>query len=170
MKSTLNREDAKDVLLALHQEYFAQIRHYDTQRSTVSNLLVIVAAAILAFVTFDKALTPSDLPLTFLLFIIGLFGAAFCIKYYERAALNSERFHGYQRKLDEVLFNSQLIHPIREETDKKHAEEFPRLYGKGNLSWVKVNRLWVIFHLLVSLLGLILTILAALGTRLPPTS
>jgi hypothetical protein len=60
----MEKDDVKEVLLKLMQEYFNQIRHYDTQRSTVSNLLVVVSAAILAFVTYDKALTRSDLPLT----------------------------------------------------------------------------------------------------------
>lgn len=155
----MKNEDVKDVLLRLMQEHFNQIRHYDTQRSTVSNLVVVVSAAILAFVSYDKMLTRSDLPLTILLSVVGFFGAAFCIKYYERAALNSARFHRYQEKVDEVLFDSDLLQTLRSETDRKHDKEFYQ-FRKGKLSWVKVNRLWVIFHLFISLLGLILTSLA----------
>ena len=155
----IEKNDVKEVLLRLIQEYFSQIRHYDTQRSTISNLLVIVSAAILAFVTYDKAFTKSDLPLTVLLFLIGLFGAGSCLKYYERAAFNSGRFRSYREKLDEVLFDSKLIRVLREEADKQHNKDFHML-REGTLSWVKVHRLWIIFHLLIALLGLILTVSA----------
>jgi len=168
-KPLAEKEDVKDVLMELMQEHFRQIRHYETQRSTVSNLLVIIAAAILAFVTYDKTLTLFDLPLTILLLVLGLFGAAFCMKYYERSTLNSERFHRYQEKIDEVLFNSNLIHILREETDNIHTKEFPKMRN-GRWSWVKVHRLWIVFHLIISLLGLILTILAICLPQVPPAA
>lgn len=84
----MDKADVKDVLGKFIQEHYSQLRHYETQRSTVSNLLVIVAATILAFITYNKALTRSDLPLTIMLFMIELVGAAFCIKYYERGDIN----------------------------------------------------------------------------------
>ena len=160
----MEKENVKDVLLSLMEEHYRQIRHYDTQRSTVSNLLVIIAAAVLAFVTYDKALTHSDLPLTILLFVVGLFGASFCMKYFERATLHANRFRKYQEKLDEVVFDSKLIQILRDETDQQHAKQFPKL-TKGRLSWAKVSRLWIIFHLLLALLGFILSILIIFGPQ-----
>lgn len=125
----MNNEDVKDVLGRFLQEHYSQLRHYETQRSTVSNLLVIIAAAILAFVTYDKALTWADLPLTILLCIMGLFGAAFCAKYYERSAMYYDRIKQCRDKLDEVLFESKLLNNLRDEANRQHAEEFPRFQG-----------------------------------------
>jgi TctA family transporter len=108
----MNNEDAKNVLLAFLKEYYARLQHYETQRSAVSNLLVIIAAAILAFVTYDKALTLADLLLTILLFVVGLFGAAFVAKYYERSARYFERIKSIRTKLDELLFQSRLLNDL----------------------------------------------------------
>lgn len=160
------KENKKDVLLELHKEHYLQIRHYETQRSTVSNLLVIISAAILAFVTYDKALTFADFPLTFMLMIIGLFGAGFCIKYYERSTLNTYRVRKYRAELDKELFDSGLIQPLIVEAAKLQEEKFPRLF-EGSLSWIKVHRLWIFFHLLVAFLGLILTISTIWLPQLP---
>jgi hypothetical protein len=154
----MNEEHAKDVLLEFLHEHYSQLRHYELQRSTVSNLLVIIAAAILAFVTFDKALTIADLPLTVLLFVIGLFGAAFCLKYYERSARYYDRIKATRDMLDQVVFGGSVLGDLRNEANAQHDKEFPVFHG-GKLSWVKVYRLWIIFHVFIALLGLILTIL-----------
>lgn len=153
----MDKQNAKD-LLAFNSEQYARLQHYETQRSTVSNLLVIIAAAILAFVTFDRALTIADLPLTTLLLFMGLFGAAFCAKYYERSAQQSDRIKATRLKLDELLFDSALLDRLRDQADAEHALEFPGFH-KGRFSWWKIYRLWITFHLFIALLGLILTVL-----------
>jgi hypothetical protein len=155
----MQRENAKDVLLGFLKEYYARLQHYETQRSTVSNLLVVIAPAILAFVTFDRALTLADLPLTVLLVFTGLLGAGFCLKYYERAAKQMDRIEKIRYKIDEVLFDSVLIAQVRAGADKQHAQEFPEFEEGGRLSWMRVSKLWIIFHLCVALMGLILSIM-----------
>ena len=68
----MDNQDLKETLWRLYEDHYTQVRHYETQRSTVTNLLLTIAAALLAFITYDKALTRSDIPLTCLLFVIGL--------------------------------------------------------------------------------------------------
>jgi hypothetical protein len=155
----MNEEYIKDVLLAFLHDHGARVIHLETQRSTVSNLLVITAAAILAFVTFDRALTIADLPLTVLLVFIGLFGAGFCVKYHERSAQQYERIRVIRKDLDRILFDSSLLIALKKEADVEHAKNFPRFNDGGSLSWVWISRLWMIFHLCIALLGCILTIL-----------
>jgi Ca2+/Na+ antiporter len=152
------KNQAKDVLLALNREYYGRIQHYETQRSAVSNLLVIVAAAILAFVTFDRALTIADLALTLLLFAMGLFGAAFSAKYHERASRQSQRVKATRLKLDELLFDSALLDKLRDKAENEHAVHFPKFHH-GRIAGWKIYRLWITFHLFIALLGCILTIL-----------
>jgi len=160
----MENQDTKDTLWKLYQDHYTQVRHYETQRSTVTNLLLTIAAALLAFVTYDKALTRSDIPLTTLIFIIGLFGAAFSLKYHERSSFHYTRLLQYRDKLDELLSEPGILSRLREDAVKKHTAEFPMLY-KGKLHWWKVHRLWVFLHLLVSLFGLVLTILAIFWPR-----
>jgi hypothetical protein len=155
----MSNDHSKDVLLSLLQNYYSRLEHYETQWSTVSNLLVIVAAAILAFVTFDQKLTLADLPLTLLLSFMGIFGAGFCAKIHERSARIYVRVQGLRKALDETLFNSPVIEKIRDEADQRHAKTFPRFQDSGSLSWVKVHGLWITFHVFIALLGFILTAL-----------
>ena len=60
----------KDILVPLIQMNYTHMEHYHNQRSTFSNLLVIVATAIFAVVGFDKAIDKSDiLPIAFLILV-----------------------------------------------------------------------------------------------------
>jgi uncharacterized membrane protein YbhN (UPF0104 family) len=163
----MDNQDLKDVLWKLYQDHYTQVRHYETQRSTVTNLLFTIASVLLAFVTYDKALTRSDIPVTLLLFLVGLFGAALSVKYHERSSFHYNRLISYRDKLDELLSDPGLLAKLREKARIKHEQEFPHLY-KGKLYWWKVHRLWVLLHLLVSCLGLLLTILAICSTQTPP--
>src|SRR5687767_2481496 len=140
----MDKNHAKDVLLAFNREYYGRIQHYETQRSAVSNSLVIVAAAILAFVTFDRALTIADLGLTLLLFGIGVFGAAFCTKYHERVSRQSYRVKATRLKLDELLFDSALLDKLRNEAENEHDVEFYKIHSRRIAGW-KIYQLWITF-------------------------
>jgi hypothetical protein len=120
----MDNQDTKDALWKLYQDHYTHVRHYETQRSTVTNLLLTIAAALLAFVTYDKELTRSDISLTSLIFVIGLFGAAFSLKYHERSSFHYNRLLQYRDKLDELLSDTGLLNRLIEEAVKKHTQEF----------------------------------------------
>lgn len=164
----MDNQDLREVLWKIYQDHYTHVRHYETQRSTVTSLLLTIAAALLAFVTYDKALSKSDVPLTILLSVIGLFGAAFSIKYHERSSFHYNRLLSCRDKLDELLSDPGLLRKLREGAEAKHRKEFPVLY-KGALRWWKVHRLWVFLHLLVACFGLLLTILAMRSAQIPPS-
>jgi hypothetical protein len=164
----VDNQDLRDVLWKLYQDHYTHVRHYETQRSTVTSLLLTIAAALLAFVTYDRALSRSDVPLTILLLVIGLFGAAFSIKYHERSSFHYNRLLSYRDKLDELLSEPGLLRGLRKEAEAKHRKEFSVLY-KGALQWWKVHRLWVFLHLLVACFGLLLTILAMRSVQTLPS-
>lgn len=145
--------------MALLKEHYNHVRHYETQRSTVSNLIVIVAAAILAFVTHDNELTRADLPLTILLLFVGMFGIAFAAKYYERTKANADRYYKYRDKLDELFFESKVLNAVLDDAASVTKAACPRLAKGGSLDWIKAHRLWITFHALITGLGLILTVL-----------
>jgi hypothetical protein len=109
----MDKKDIKDMLWGLYQEHYTHIRHYESQRSTVTNLLIIIAAALLAFITYDKAITRADIPLACMLFMIGVFGATFSLKYHERASLHYQRVLKYRDKLDK-LFDPPFIIALKE--------------------------------------------------------
>jgi drug/metabolite transporter (DMT)-like permease len=163
----MDGQDVKDVLWKLCQDHYTHVRHYETQRSTVTNLLLTIAAALLAFITYDKVLSRSDIPLTVLLFIVGLFGAAFSVKYHERSSFHYNRLLSHRNELDKLLSSPGILARLREEAEAKHSREFPMLY-KGPMRWWKVHRLWIFLHLLVACFGLLLTVLAVYSVQAPP--
>ena len=70
-----------------------------------------------------------------------------------------DRVEKIRNKLDEVFFDSAFINKLIAEADQQHAKEFPQFEEGGSLSWVRVSRLWIVFHLSLALIGFILTIL-----------
>lgn len=153
------KDDIKDILLSMVDVQISQIEHYQVQRSTVSNLLVITSAALLAFVTFDKSLNSSDLPLTILLALLGPFGFAFCTKYRERNDMHHALYKSYIAKIDELVLDSTLLSDIKKKVDEKHADDYPRM-KKGYLKRMRISNLWRVFHVLIFILGVFLSFLA----------
>src|SRR5437868_4603714 len=101
----INNDALRDVLWKMYEENVTEGRHHETQRATVTNLVIAIAAAVLGLVTYDKAITHLDLPLTIFLVFLGVFGAAFSSKYYERFRLHMKRAKKYRNALDKLLSN-----------------------------------------------------------------
>lgn len=84
------------------RESWLHARHNETQRSAVSGAIIAISAAVVGFITRHE-LTQADLPLTLFLMFLGMFGAAFCAKHYERFSLHMEIIRESQAYLDPLL-------------------------------------------------------------------
>lgn len=132
------------------RESWREARHHEVQRSTVSGAIIAISAAVTGFIT-SHATTPSDLPLTLFLTIIGLFGAAFCAKHYERFQLHMEVIKEAQAYLDRLLPGEPLQN-IFDTAQARHKKHFHMLRR------ARLNHFWIWLHLMVALLGLLLSI------------
>lgn len=92
-----------DVFLELYKEQRDLGLHHETQRSTVSSLLLTIAAILIGFITFDNQLTQSDLPATGIVVIIGIFGWLFTLKNYERFSFHRQRSRKLRLAIDAIL-------------------------------------------------------------------
>jgi hypothetical protein len=72
-----------DVLLKLYDEQWTQVRHLENQRATVTNLIVVIASAIIGLIV-QQGLSVEILPVSLLLIVLGVYGALSCDNYYER--------------------------------------------------------------------------------------
>ena len=144
---------ATDVYLKFYQEHVNQWRHYESQRAAVAGSILAIATALIGLVTFDKLITRSDLPLTLLIAVLGILGALFSAKQHERACLHMERARHYRSAIDATFENSPLS-KIKTEADRVHSMKFRKLQE------VKVNILWRWFYLLLSVIGISLTVFA----------
>lgn len=168
-----NKDALIDILWKMYEEHVTEGRHHETQRATVTNLVIAIAAGVLALVTFDKAITLIDLPLTIFLIFLGVFGAAFSSKYYERFQLHMKRAREYRNALDDILSTQigdsrRFLKDLKKAADEHHEQSFADA-PEGKTNWQRwmsfihrrgLYQLWISFHLLITVLGLVLTILA----------
>jgi hypothetical protein len=144
----------RDACWKLYAEHCTHVRHHESQRSTVAASILAIASAIIGLVTFDKGIIASDLPLTVLLVFLGGFGALFSAKQYERASLHTERARRYRDAVDATLDGGPLK-ALKREADVAHEKDFPRLEK------LRLNKFWVALYLLLSAIGVALSIIAA---------
>jgi hypothetical protein len=143
----------KDILWEMYQENVMQGRHLEDLRGTVTTSFIAIYAAILGIVPFDKEISAFDLPLTFLLIGVGIFGSLFVYKNFERYHLHMLRARNYRDAVDE-FFEKSPIKTLKESADKTHNSEYPRAHKL----WL--NFLWIFLHLIAVLIGIGLTIVA----------
>lgn len=61
------------------------------RRTTITNLVMVLAAAVSAIILFDGRISLIDLPLTFFIIFLGLVGAVFTAKHFERAEMHMRK-------------------------------------------------------------------------------
>ena len=148
--------DDVNVLINFCEEQWAQARHTEEQRATVSNLILLVGSIIIGFVS-QQSMTLSLLPLTIFLIVLGLFGALVTEKYYERFHYHHSKVGKWKQRLDELCPNAHLIE-LEKVAEAGHAK-----YWSNKLYKVRLHRLWLILNLFIAAIGTILTFLVFLS-------
>lgn len=135
-----------DLLWKLFEDNRNYAKHHENQRSTASNITMIVSAGILGLITFDKELTLADLPLALFLTLLGFFGALFSAKHYERVRLHLYRAEAYLQEIEQMRPDLG-ISTLRADANTKTRERFPRL------STIQLHRFWIVLHLFLAFIG-----------------
>ncbi len=142
--------DKTELLLALYLEDIAYARHHEDLRSTITNLILVIGAALAGFVGFDNKINNSDIPAAIFLIIVGLVGAIFSYKHYERFHSHYARAREFRSSLDSI--GELNIGKMKAQADKKHRKQFPRAH-RLSAGW-----LWTALPVAVSVLGLLVLI------------
>jgi hypothetical protein len=141
--------DSTDILLEYWKDQRTQARNTESQRATLTNIILLIVVATLGFIG-QQGLREAMLPLTISLIVLGLFGAAASAKYYERYRLHIAQAVQFSR-----LLGDPALLPDYEDTldgvRAAHAERY-RWTSK-----IRLNKMWIALHLLVALTGLVLT-------------
>lgn len=149
----------RDGCWRLYAEHCTHVRHHETQRSTVAASILAIAAALLGLITYDRAITMTDLPLSILVILLGGFGALFSSKQYERASLHTERARRYRDAVDATLADKPFKR-LKIAADIKHRTEFPRMEK------LRLNKFWVALYLLLGIIGVILSMIAVFAPQI----
>lgn len=148
----------KDLLLATYQEYATRCRHHENLRATITSSLIAIDTIIVGVVTLDKKLIPTDLPLTFLIVLLGIFGVIFTLSHSERYLQYSERTRQYIKMLDTNYANGFI------EQGKKDAKDnVSKMLKNGKFQfphYLRHHFLWSVIHGIISIMGIILSIIA----------
>lgn len=143
-----------DIYWKMYQEHCIQGRHHETQRSSVITAIIAIASVIIGLITYDRAITKYDLPLTLLLIVIGAFGATFSMKHYERFNFHMERARVHRDALDELIATNMPLKTLKTAADKTHKAKYPKL------SKARLHYWWLSLGVIIAILGGILSIIA----------
>ena len=142
-------KDKSDILWGMYQEHTNQGRHHEVQRASMTNINIVVAGGVLAFIA-QGGIARDEWLLASFLIILGLFGALFSAKQYERSRFHT-RSAGKHREELEKLSQTDLS-SIRDDAKKEQKTKFPKLEP------LRLHWLWIIVHLLIAGLGLVLLV------------
>lgn len=135
-----------DVLLELYKQNDARAIHHQEQRSTVANLLLVLAGGLIALITVDQKIEHADLAPAGLLLLVGLFGAFWSAKQHERFAFYNNRAEEHWKEITRRLGYARLERLLKVAA-LKTKKEYPLLYR------LRVWSLWVTLYFLIAGIG-----------------
>lgn len=140
-------DTSDEAIRAYWKEHREQLRQCETQRSTLTNLLIIVTAALSALIVQQK-FTLNVVPLCIFVVLTGVYGAVAVSKYYERASYHLSQARALTADLVArgVLGSKEGLVQARDE----HNGRFPRLHR------IRLHRLWAMLHVAIALYGVAL--------------
>ena len=145
-----------EVLWRMCNEHYTQARHHETQRSTMSQIILAVAAALVGFSGSTAASPQGRWAVALFIVLVGLFGALFSMKQYERSRFHMTAAGLHRRQLEKEI--GLDLSTLRRAAVDRQKERHPRTEP-----W-SLHVFWTGIHILIAGLGLVL-LLAAVFTR-----
>ncbi len=142
--------DDVEVLLQMYREQHDQARQLETQRATLTNLIIVIASAALGF-TAQHGLETIMLVVTLPLVGLGVYGVLACLKYHERSVLHHRAARLFSRRIEDRL-PSLLINDGWAELHAQQRHRFPRVFK------VRLYALWIALHVGVAASGAALSL------------
>ncbi|MFG2604993.1 hypothetical protein ACGFT2_15830 [Streptomyces sp. NPDC048514] len=130
--------DDVEVLLQMYREQHDQARQLETQRATLSNLIIVIASAALGF-TAQHGLETIMLVVTLPMVGLGVYGVLACLKYHERSVLHHRAARLFSCRIEERL-PSLLISDDWAELHARQRLRFPKIFK------VRLYALWIALH------------------------
>jgi hypothetical protein len=134
-----------EAIRAYWKEHREQLRQCETQRSILTNILIVVTAALSALIV-QQHFSLDVVPLCVFIMLAGLYGAIAVSKYHERASYHLSQARALTRDLVElgVLGADERLVQAR----INHYRAFPRLHR------IRLHDLWVVLHVAIMFYGL----------------
>jgi len=145
------KDQENELLWKFYDQQMNQASFYHNQRGIVQGYILTVSIGLITLIGFDKRIDKQDLIPSFLLILLGIFGAIFNAKNHERFNFHYERARQFRKHLNDL--NPTLgIQDKLNLADNNTKQLFPLLHDK-----IRLNKLWLILSILITLIGMILT-------------
>ena len=155
--------EPKDVYFGLFEEHFSYCRHHETQRATVTGIVVAAAMVLVGIIFNNGKLDPGDIPALISIIVLGVLGLAFSLKSYERYRRHRELYRKFRDEVDKLVCEGE-ISKLSKEAKEDHKSAHPIL------SRMRGHRLWISVHIMIAALGIVLTISILLPFGTDPSS
>jgi hypothetical protein len=139
-------QEEVELLLKIYEDQASQCRHHESQRTSAVNIILAIGAAVIGLSGLSD-LSPAFIPAAIFLIILGIFGALFARKHYERFKYHTMQAGKYWSKIEQLRPGAVVDLTADHE---KHRKRF-RFIGASSLNWF-----WTALPLLVSLIGVLL--------------
>jgi hypothetical protein len=168
--------DDLDIFLELYKQQVNLAEDSKKQLSSISSILVTIAALLFGLITIDKTISVDDLPIACILILIGILGILFSFKNQERYVYHIYQILKYRRAIDSILRWKELqdnkILEMRNEI-RKSCEVDDSIYLIESLvrksfrdyrkhatffAYTKEYSFWIALHFLISVIGTLITI------------
>ena len=147
--------DHTEILLNMFNEHCIHGRQHEKQRSTVTSILLSISAALIALVAIDDSINKSDIPIGLFLVGIGVFGAIFCAKLYERFRLHMAHVKIYREELEKIVPDSK-INELHWKAEGNHTRI-------ARLDIIHLNKLWIFLNLFIACIGMLIIVFGVIS-------
>ena len=144
--------ETTEILIHVMEQQLSQAKQSEDQRSNITNIIVLIAAAIQGVLT-QTGFTKNALPLSITLIIIGLFGIVATSKLYERFRYHYEVMRQIREKI-EALNPDTTIKACLDAAWREHIKKYPFISTK-----IRQYVVWSTLHVLIVVLGVIYTVI-----------
>jgi hypothetical protein len=139
------------MLWRMCNEHYTAARHHETQRATTSQLILAIASVLVAFVGSKYSDPHAAWPASLLVIALGVFGALFSFKQYERFRYHTSAAAAHRREIEKRL--GLPLTALRADAEHEHVAAFSR-----SRHW-RLHWFWLGLHGGVAILGTLLLVL-----------
>jgi hypothetical protein len=139
--------ELNDLLWKLCEQHIQQTRHFQEERRSIANTVLILAGALVALIGYDQRLDQADRTPGLLLVVLGTFGVLCMVKCHERINYYQVQRDIYRKQLDATIAGG-FIGAADDEVKsgrKWYWKPYSRIY---------LHHHWVLMFVLVIVLGL----------------
>ena len=134
--------------MRMYEEQLRHARHHETLRTQSTNLIIMISAAILAYLSSKIVLPSQSVVVGIFLILINLYGCIISLKHYERSQMHLEVSRHYRDVLSSLsAAGGTELNKVRKAGRDAHNSQ-PNPIRK-----LRVYLLWSALHVLIALVS-----------------